>query len=513
MKGGSSAFSRPLNPRVANLVLLIVLTIVGAWSVFHAIVKPFWFDEMCTLIVSRLGSMTQVWDALKAAADSNPPVFYALTRLAHAVVPDEHVAYRLPSILGAIIVIASLYVSLSGKVDRFSALVGSTFVLCTPLASYAYEARPYALMLAAVSIAIAAWFRADKSSVYPLVLAVALALAVSLHYWAMLVWPPFVLAELAFFVVHRRLRTSVWLALATGAIPLLLWRPLMTSLRQYYSDNFWARPSLMQVFESHDWLFKVAGYWGWWMAMAVTIAFVVWVLQGRSTPLQPETAGSLRPFSVEDGVLVISLLWLPVFAVAAARISHGGMDERYMQPAILAGALIVGFLSSKLPAWFRPVLLTLTIASYTLASVRDVQAVVTAGSLYSRRVAAAHTMDGALGRSADLPLVISSGLQYLPTAYYHSAEQNRRIHVLTDPPAAVKFASSDSVDLGLRVLGRYYPLHVEDYPEFAKEHREFLLYSASLFDWWPARLLADGQELTLLSEDGNGRLYRVALKP
>jgi 4-amino-4-deoxy-L-arabinose transferase-like glycosyltransferase len=512
MKDISLALARPLNQRIANLVLLIILAIVGAWSVFHAIIKPFWFDEMCTLIVSRSGSLAQMWDALKAAADSNPPVYYALTRLAHGVIPDEHIAYRLPSIVGLILVIASLYVGLSSKVDRWSALVGATFVICTPLASYSYEARPYALMLGTVSIAIAAWLHAEKSRVYPFMLAMALGLAVSLHYWAMLVWAPFGLAEAAFFLVHRRLRIRVWLALAAGAIPLLLWRPLMTSLRQYYSDNFWARPSLMQVFESHNWLFKVAGYWGWWMAMAVTIAFVVWMLQGRAGQRQTETAGFPLPLAIEDGVLAISMLWLPIFAVAAARITHGGMDERYMQPAILGGALIIGFLSSKAPAWVRPVLLTLMIASYTLASVRDVQTVVTTGSLYSRRTAAAHAMDGALGRSADLPLVISSGLQYLPMAYYHSADQNRRIYALTDPPAAVKFASSDSVDLGLLILRRYYSMHVEDYPTFATKHREFLLFSSGLFDWWPARLLSDGQTLTLLSEDRNGRLYKVVLK-
>ena len=198
-----------VSARTANGVLFFVLMVVAGLSVFHAIIKPFWFDEICTLIVAQLRSMTDVWDALKAAADGNPPVYYAIVRLAHAVIPDEHLALRLPSILGVMIVIACLYISLSSRIDRLSVLVGSTFVLCTRIGSYAYEGRPYALMLACVSVAILAWLRMERSRGYAVLLGIALALSVSMHYWAVLVWPAFVIAEATVVVVYRRLRVGV----------------------------------------------------------------------------------------------------------------------------------------------------------------------------------------------------------------------------------------------------------------------------------------------------------------
>ena len=375
-----------------------------------------------------------------------------------------------------------------------------------------YEARPYALMLAFVTLAILAWSRLDRSKVYAVVLGIALALAASMHYWAVLVWPSFALAEATFLAIHGRFRSGAWVALVGGASPLLVWYPHMESLKHAFGTHFWARPSVMQIFSSHDWLFNAGGFWGWWVSAAATAAFLISAPRLlRQTPSpQGEHSSAVK---VEEGVLAIGLLWLPVIAFIIAKFTNGGMTERYMQPAILAAALIVGYLSSKLAPGLRIILILLVLASYALTSAREVQTLVATGSIYERRTAAAHKMDEALSDNPDLPVVISSGLEYLPIMYYHSPAQNRRMYVLTDPEAAVKYASSDSVDLALMVMRPYFPVQVQEYSAFAAEHRNFLLQSSGAFDWWPARLSADGHTLILLSEKAGSRLYKVALKP
>jgi hypothetical protein len=56
----------------ALAALLLILFAAGFCSVLHALSQPFWFDEMCTLIVCRLPSASQVWKALANGADTNP---------------------------------------------------------------------------------------------------------------------------------------------------------------------------------------------------------------------------------------------------------------------------------------------------------------------------------------------------------------------------------------------------------------------------------------------------------
>jgi hypothetical protein len=78
----------------------------------------------------------------------------------------------------------------------------------------------------------------------------------------------------------------------------------------------------------------------------------------------------------------------------------------------------------------------------------------------------------------------------------------------------MKFINTDSVDAGLPILQRYFPLQIEPYDRFASDHREFMLISTGAgksFDWWPRRLSQDGDRLTVVSTNGDLTIYKVTL--
>ena len=143
---------------------------------------------------------------------------------------------------------------------------------------------------------------------------------------------------------------------------------------------------------------------------------------------------------IEECVLTVMLLLLPVMAVAAAKVSGGGMSTRYMLPTVLGGALAVGYLTSKAAHSVRALLLALMFVNYGLSST-PVMKRLFHGSLLESRAAAARNAKAILAgyRESGVPIVISSGLQYLPMAYYTPADIDRELYVLTDPDAAVKF--------------------------------------------------------------------------
>src|SRR5258708_24465302 len=205
--------------RGANAILGLIITGVGVIATLTAYEKPLWFDEVLTVILCRLPNVSKLWQALDSAADTNPPLFYLVAGWARLFIPDDHVAYRLPSILGLLITVFCIYLILSRRIDRLSALVGATFLLCTQMVTFADEARPYTLMIGFISIAILAWQHIDRSWIYSLILCLALAIALSLHNYAVLVWPACVLAEAMVWISHRRLRINIWMGLIAGAMP------------------------------------------------------------------------------------------------------------------------------------------------------------------------------------------------------------------------------------------------------------------------------------------------------
>jgi hypothetical protein len=437
--------------------------------------------------------------------------------LTRRLVLDDHLGYRLPSILGLLGTVFCIYVILSKRINHLSALLGATFVLCTQLADYAYEARPYALVIGCISGAILAWQRIDDSRLYSVIVALTLAAAVSLHYYAILVWPAFLMGETSVWIFQRRFRIGAWTALVAGALPLLFFAPLLLKLRQYYGQNFWAKPSIKEAFLAHDWLFTFGGHWGVLFAAGVTV-IVLYVSITRTG--QSDGSGNRQvevgAFPIEEQALTLMLLWLPVIAVAAAKVSHGGMTERYMLPTVLGGALALGYVIDKMPSAGRLLLLILLLINYAFSSVSVARNLIK-GSLLETRTAATRevAMVGQLAESA-LPIVISDELRYLPMAYYTPADSNGRLYAIADPQAAVMSADSksDSVDLALLVLRLYFPLQVEDYIGFVSRHREFLLVlGGGRFDWWPARLAHDGYTLRLLSAEGGTKVYKVTVTP
>ena len=504
-----------LESGVANTVLAVILVGVGFISLLSAYEKPLWFDEILTVIMCRLPSVSKLWQALGNAADTNPPLFYLVAGSAHRLVSDDHVAYRLPSILGLLVTVFCTYLFLARRLDCLSALVGATFPLCTQLAYYAVEARPYALMVGLVSVAILAWQRIDESRLYPLLLGLALALALSLHYYAILVWPPFVLAEATVWLHRRRFRIATWIALVLSTAPLFVFAPLLLHLRQYYGRNFWSRASFGQIFSAPTELYNFLDYWVWCLTIGAIVVLVLWSIGSpvRSHFSEPREEGE-RGLPIEECALIAALLMLPVFAVLAASVTGAGVTFRYMLPTVLGASLAVGLLTSRASGAVRAILLVLILGNYSLSSLPVIKKTLT-GSLLVRRAAAAREGKAILDayQRFGLPIVIEPSIKYLPMVYYMPVGQSVGLDALADPRAAATYFNSDSADLALLALRPYSPIQVEDYRTFASKNREFILVSlhGERLDWWPIRLSHDGDTLSLLLADKGMQVYKVTL--
>jgi hypothetical protein len=508
VKGTSPLHLSGRIPEVDGISARIILTVLIAYgmvrSVFTAASTPFWYDEVCTWIVVRQPTVSGTYDALRHAADSNPPVFYLIERFAAALIRNEHIAFRLPSIVGFAIVSACVFLLVKARSNRTVALVCTATVFMTTLYEpYATEARPYSLVAACIAFGLVCYQRAPATR-WMCLLGMSLALAEALHYFAIFSIVPFCAAEGYFVVRARQFRWKVWLALLCGFLPLAVFWPLLAQLRTYYGAHPWALPTMANVTPIYGWFFHTATPIGIGIAAVSSVAILIALRLPRIISNQAADTPS------QELVLVLVLLALPFIAFFATKITHGMMINRYVLPSVLGILIACGYLLHWLGR--RGVALFAVFVLSVLAFQERSFWKVRRGHL-----TAVHSPTEdlerilrSLTRYRDLPVVVSDGLDYLPIAHYASPEQAQRFVSVVDAAASVTYQGSDSVDKDLIVLRSYAPLQVHDFRDFVSEHRKFLLYSrGGPFDWWPARLVREGYSLRAVVADQGVKVYFV----
>jgi mannosyltransferase len=489
--------------------LLALVAYAATRSMVYAAAKPFWFDEVLTQVVCRQGNLSAIWSALKRGVDGNPPAFYLIERSVVWLIPNELLAYRLLSVIGFLASLLLVYAFVKARNGGARALLCSALLLITPLFTlYAEEARPYSLVTACIALALVCYQRAPATP-WVTGLFLSLLLAASLHYYAVLIFLPFFLAELTVVYQTRRVRFGVWVALLAAVLPLAFSWPMLMLLRQNLGPHFWATAALNDVSATYGAFFRVESPWGMAVAGLAVLAMLVGLVrraqQTEATAGMPETPAAER-------VLILGLIVLPMVGYLVAKMTHGPFVERYFLPAILGTTAAVGYALG--PVKPRGMLVAamfvgLAIGSQELGFWRSLGQRETPADIVEPIANLADTT-----RYADLPIVISDAGVYVELWHHAPPELRRRIVTLPDPTNAAKYAGTDTVDKLVIALRSCEPtIAVHDFAHFAAEHQTFLLYSnGSRFDWWPARLVHDGDQLRLLGFQRRGSAYLVELK-
>src|SRR6185503_5945003 len=176
----------------AGLMGLLLLGAAG-----RASERLLWHDELFTLYASQL-SPSALWEALADGLDLQPPLGYLVTRITTSTLGDGLVAIRVPSLVGFGLGCVCLGLFVRQRVG----LAGGTVALLVPSVTagydYAYEARPYGMLVGLTGVALLLWQATERPRsrlLAALGLAIALALAVSLHYYGVLLVAPLAVGE------------------------------------------------------------------------------------------------------------------------------------------------------------------------------------------------------------------------------------------------------------------------------------------------------------------------------
>ncbi|MEO5898222.1 MAG: glycosyltransferase family 39 protein [Vicinamibacterales bacterium] len=483
------------------VVGVVALLLAGATG--RALSKPLWHDELFTYYIARIDSLPALWTALSAGTDLNPPLYYLAVRACAALIGEGPVATRLPAIVGFVWMTIMLFVFVRRRLPARFALIGALTPSLTGVYTYAFEGRPYGLVLGLAGVALVAWQRsAVRGWIAPCICAAALAAATSTHYYGLLTIVPLAAGELTRIAQRRRIDLPMCLALACGVLPLLFLRPLIAAGRAF-APTFWSRPSLGQLMGSYQLLFDPLSQ----LALAaVILAGLFTFAVGQRLESAPSATTEARGLVPLDELVVGSgFIALPVVGFAMSVLATGGFHERYVVAGVIgvAGLFCWGCATTLRSGSTTLILAALLLLAFTARQLEGVRA----GFQGSSAAALKHISETAALPAGEL-VVISHAVPYLQLAYFRDLARGPAVTYLTKP-ADVVAATGDTGSRALRLLSRYAPLDIRTFEAVAQPGARFYVYGPR--SWLVPKLLSQGAAVTLVREEGDASLFMVSV--
>jgi hypothetical protein len=493
----NSGLSRSLRTHV--IVLLLFSSCYFAGIVTLAARRHMWSDEIQTYHFSRLPSLQTLWRGLSEGPEGSGPLLFLSVRGAYALMGDTPLATRMPSVIGVWVMACCLYAFVARRYPPAVALVALLFPLTTNLFYFSIEGRPYGLFLGFTGLGLLCWQAASEGRGRPwsvLGLWLSLALAVAAHYYAVLVFIPFGLAELTRTARRKRVDVPVWFALFGGLIPLAFCVPLLRNTASY---SVYTRGGIswLLVIDFYDWLLEksqlpLLGALG-------LVALIQSLGVGRSASV--EAGDDQPPPPAQEVVAAGALVILPVFMIALGKLATGVTQHRYCVPAAAGIGLLLAFVVGRLRGRES--------AGYTIGGVLSVWLLL---AVFGRAlISGAYSDKYTRGNPLEIP--VRGGLpvathdlgSFLQNNYYANDEVNASFCYIT----GVKDCLTETMAKKMRPwVSPVKPLVIRDYPEFVAAHDRFLIYgSRDSFDSIGVlvdRLKADGATVELVDTKSLG---------
>lgn len=497
--------------RAVALVWLVVflgsLAVLVLGTLGRATNKALWHDEIFTLYIARQPAIADIWRSLEAGVDLNPPLYHVAVHGAVALLGPTALATRLPALLGFVVASASLYAFARRHAEPPVALFAALVPSLTGAYMYAYEGRPYGLVLGFAALALLCWQRRDGGSrrwAAPTLCGVAVAAAAYTHYYGILLLVPLACGELARVVIRRRIDWPMWVALGGAAASVIGVLPLVSGARRF-AATFWSRPSASDLIGFYDLLLEPLSLVLLAAASILTVLTHGAPRTGRESSWLPQTAGGWN-LPVDEMIAALALLAIPAIGYLLGVLVTGAFHERYVLYAVLGFAVLAS-------AWVRALPLSrlqatgfIVVCLFAFAARQGTGVLAWIRGPQDPLVQHRALLEQA---SPDRPLVVSHALVFLPVAHYSTPSVGRRLTYLVRPPAVVQRLGVDTGARALQRLSGLAPLDVQEYDRFVQENRQFCVYGPA--SWLVPQLLRDGATLQLIAQSGDMSLFRVEI--
>jgi hypothetical protein len=512
---------RRLNAIAASLeahpwaVFAAIIILYVGYVATHARGRLLWSDELYTYYIAQAPTFGKMLQQTRTI-DLNPPLYYIAARFSIRLFHPSSFSVRLPSMIGFLLAACLLYLFLRRRLTPVYGFLGALVLLGGFYKDYAYEARPYALVLTFLGVAAVGWQRAidenNRSRRFALLLLVLGGFGMLLsHVLALIAYGAFFFAELVRWVVRRKPDWTLWACLSLPLITVVLYLPLFRSHGAgVFPSQFQA--SLLRLSENY------LAIWTGLGALLAT-AMIAIVLFGEHA-FGPSSGEPKRGFSVAEWGFTSYLLFVPLIVTVIFMQSHSAYFDRYGIPAIFGVSIVVPGL---IAGWTRASRTAGLLAALVFVfGIVPPMAFVKYGQKILHRPA--QSSPDLTGESSmpltdvetNLPFVDASGLTFLEMDSREDQAFLSRVYYLTDPQAAMQYSHA-TIFNEFGDLKSVFPIraNVMPYRPFIRQHPKFLVYGTFDYpeDWLLRKLVADGAIVRLLgdftSDYKDSTLYEV----
>lgn len=482
-------------------VLLALSGYYFALTCCAALWKLPWYDELLTLRIAELPNVSAILAALPNF-HADPPTYSLVTHFCVAVFGPTPFSIRLPSVIGNWVGMLALYLLLSNYIGRICAGIGAMFVQLTFAAPYTYEGRPYAVLFGASALTLFCWQRAARRKTAPAYALFALSAfaVICMHYYGVLVIAAFAAAEIVSAVWDRRIRWPMWLGIAAGLTPLLLFAGFYHPAHSFASSGMrfvnWNSAHPGDPFRSYIAALEPA---------AVPLFLVFTLTLALSVLGSMQQISAFRLWTRAEWTVVAGIGLLPIGAYALGRLT-GAYQTRYVLPMVIAFAILFAVAICCIGGRKG----ALSIACFCIVALWACgQMALFAKSEYARRNDRTRVLN-VLASTIGLPIAIAP-----PRVFYElwssaaPSLQNRLWYVL-DNRSELRYTGSNIFEFQFPILQRYDPIQLSSYDTFIARNPLFYVYAnADRDSWLVPKLLENGCRLEVVSEQSYGRILRA----
>lgn len=313
--------------------------------------RPFWVDEIHTVLVASRPSPAAIVADLAAGADYGPPLLHLLMWVVRSALSDlTPVGVRAVSLASVLAALALVHVVLRRAFGREASLAGALAVGSAPLVlEHAFEGRYYGpWMLCAVFFAWALPREsgARSSRMQPVLLGFAAVLLCLVHWYGVITMILMGAAALASRGREWRRGLRELAPAVAGALALLACLPLVLGQRAALTAGTWV-PDL-------SWGVFVALARLYWASSALKLAVAAWLLVALARRAF-RTPDAVRAMSVAMREPAIAALLasaaMPLVLVGLSLAGQPSMIARYGIVATLAWAPAVALAATAIGRW------------------------------------------------------------------------------------------------------------------------------------------------------------------
>ncbi len=486
--------------------LLLLLASIMLAAAGKARDKHFWFDEILTLTISRLPVGPEMWDAMTAGFEFNPPLLYLVTHGAIQWFGEGHIAARLPQIIAGI---GGLLIGFAVVSRGSNPVAGFWFVLLlssTQMFAYFYEARPYSIVFFVTMLAWFIWQKiADQSQprlMYLIALTMSLAVAILFHLWSIVLLPCFAASALALSYERKQF---LWREIAAVclALPVIAFCfPMIRASRGIVFGGPIYFPSL--------WNATIGFYLDNLGLLLLVFLGSTFILVSCATLRRKGAPAhlTLPLVPLHEMVLAGSLILSPLMIFAVTKLTHSAFMSRYALVACSGAAFWCARMLSSIasPNRLVSVGILMTLSLYYIGQ---------SGKLATKGWSSTKDPAGDLSALTippyrNLPIIYAQPIEFVESDFYAPQDLAGRFVYVADSRMAIQFTQTDGVDTALLNGSRWLRLKgkVISYEEFLASYKKFVLLHDDNpeFNWLSPRLRQIGVRLTTIPSTGQRML-------